>query len=77
VPDGTAKPLRISKRNLKFFVTEDLPGSVLELRRPQIRQLPGWGRWHKRNWGKIAPLAGGGSSANCQFWEEATNGIVE
>jgi hypothetical protein len=42
-----------------------------------IRQLPVWGRCHKRNWGKITPLAGGVSSANCQFEEDATNGIVE
>jgi hypothetical protein len=48
-PDEAAKPLRISKRNLKVFVTRDLPGSELELCGPTIRQLPGGGRCDKRN----------------------------
>jgi hypothetical protein len=75
VPDGAGKSLRISKRNVGFDVTEKgLPGSDLELYRPQVRQLPVWGRCYKRNWGKMTPLAGGASSANWQLGDDATNG---
>jgi len=41
---------------MKFFVTEDFSGSDLELCGPTIRQLPGWGRCHKRNWGNVRPI---------------------
>jgi hypothetical protein len=59
VPDRAAKSLRISEINVRFFVTQDLPGSDLELYRPQIRQLPVWGRCDKRNWGNVSVYLSG------------------
>ena len=67
--------LESAKEILTIFVTQDLSGSELELCRPTIRQLAVWARCYKRNWGKMTPLASGVSSANCQFGEDATNGI--